>query len=163
MHCIYIVGWRFCQWNPFSILVFFFVFSPILLMEKVFYYSCSRHPPTTLPIQAMVVRPLSFSYYCKRPGGKCRDSGDLWIVPFDIQTTGMFLGFQIWVGCHFTLLASFLKHQILGGLKSSENRKYCPNIARIKYETSRKGLSLLNVVRCSNLIPIMGGQSTPSP
>ena len=36
----------------FHLSFFFFVFSPILLMEKVFYYSCSRHPPTTLPIQA---------------------------------------------------------------------------------------------------------------
>ena len=64
--------------------------------------------------------------------------------------------YQVFIseGAVFTLLASFLKHQILGGLKSSENRKYCPNIARIEYETSRKGSSLLHVVRCSNLIPI---------
>ena len=34
---------------------------------------------------------LSFSYYCKRSGGKCRDSGDLLI---DIQILEMLLGLK---------------------------------------------------------------------
>ena len=69
----------------------------------------------------------------------------------------------IWplIDSKFPLLSSFLKPQFLDGLKSSENRKYCPTIARIEHETSRKGSSLLHVVRCSYLIPIMGVRVRP--
>jgi hypothetical protein len=57
--------------------------------------------------------------YCKKPVGKCRDSGDLLIVPSDRRHVIRFSNLRglIAIDCQITLLASSLKHQILGGLR----------------------------------------------